>query len=53
MSTTRKFTAVVAVTGLGLAALTACGSSDSGDEGSGSKTVTLVSHDSFASPRPY
>lgn len=47
-TTTRKFTAVVAVTGLGLAALTACGSSDSGDEGSGSKTVTLVSHDSFA-----
>ncbi|MFF3710455.1 thiamine ABC transporter substrate-binding protein [Streptomyces phaeochromogenes] len=48
MSTTRKFTAVVAVTGLGLATLAACGSSDSGDEGSGSKTVTLVSHDSFA-----
>ncbi|MFS8202051.1 thiamine ABC transporter substrate binding subunit [Streptomyces sp. CWNU-52B] len=43
-------TAVVVATGLGLVALTACGSSDSGsgDGGSGSKTVTLVSHDSFA-----
>ncbi|WP_328493690.1 thiamine ABC transporter substrate-binding protein [Streptomyces sp. NBC_00414] len=50
-STTKKITAVVAVTGLGLAVLSACGSSDSGSgdgEGSGSKTVTLVSHDSFA-----
>ncbi|MFJ2260484.1 thiamine ABC transporter substrate binding subunit [Streptomyces sp. NPDC087844] len=49
-SNTLRTTAVVAATGLGLAALTACGSSDegSGDEGSGSKTVTLVSHDSFA-----
>ncbi|MFD6291754.1 thiamine ABC transporter substrate binding subunit [Streptomyces sp. NPDC060205] len=45
-----RITAVVAAGGLGLAALSACGSSDSGsgDEGSGSKTVTLVSHDSFA-----
>ncbi|KAA0922309.1 thiamine ABC transporter substrate-binding protein [Streptomyces apricus] len=49
--TVRSITAVLAATGLGLAALTACGSSDSGDGsdgGSGSKTVTLVSHDSFA-----
>ncbi|WP_373466037.1 thiamine ABC transporter substrate binding subunit [Streptomyces sp. V3I8] len=46
-----RLTAVVATTGLGLAALGACGSSDSGDSGdggSGSRTVTLVSHDSFA-----
>ncbi|MFH8469755.1 thiamine ABC transporter substrate binding subunit [Streptomyces sp. NPDC017991] len=44
-----RVTAVVAATGLGLAALGACGSSDSGSGGgSGSKTVTLVSHDSFA-----
>ncbi|WP_247706615.1 thiamine ABC transporter substrate-binding protein [Streptomyces liliiviolaceus] len=45
-----RITAVVAAGGLGLAALSGCGSSDSGDGdgGSGSKTVTLVSHDSFA-----
>ncbi|WAU84603.1 thiamine ABC transporter substrate-binding protein [Streptomyces sp. Qhu-G9] len=48
-STTRRITAVVAATGLGLV-VAACGSSGSGsgDEGSGSRTVTLVSHDSFA-----
>jgi thiamine transport system substrate-binding protein len=49
VSTTRTFTA--AVVGLGLVTLSACGSSGSGgdsDSGSGSKTVTLVSHDSFA-----
>ncbi|MGP4052653.1 thiamine ABC transporter substrate-binding protein [Streptomyces sp. 2A115] len=50
MSTTKKFTAVAV--GLGLLTLAACGSSDSDDQaggsGSGSKTVTLVSHDSFA-----
>ncbi|MDQ1035885.1 thiamine transport system substrate-binding protein [Streptomyces sp. V3I8] len=51
VSTIHRLTAVVATTGLGLAALGACGSSDSGDSGdggSGSRTVTLVSHDSFA-----
>ncbi|MFD7404746.1 thiamine ABC transporter substrate binding subunit [Streptomyces sp. NPDC059866] len=47
MSNTRKFTAVVV--GLGLVTLSACGSSESGSGGSGdSKTVTLVSHDSWA-----
>lgn len=47
MSTTRKLAAVAV--GIGLVTLSACGSS-SDDEGSsgGSKTVTLVSHDSFA-----
>ncbi|MFF6998113.1 thiamine ABC transporter substrate binding subunit [Streptomyces sp. NPDC008313] len=34
--------------GLGLVTLSACGTSDSGDKAAGSKTVTLVSHDSFA-----
>lgn len=49
MSTKRKTTAaVVAVTGLSLVALSACGSSGSGDSAAASKTVTLVSHDSFA-----
>ncbi|MFE9682505.1 thiamine ABC transporter substrate binding subunit [Streptomyces sp. NPDC006285] len=50
-SITHRLTAAVAATGLGLVALSACGSSDSGDGGSGdegSGTVTLVSHDSFA-----
>ncbi|MFC8515019.1 thiamine ABC transporter substrate binding subunit [Streptomyces sp. NPDC057257] len=42
---TKKYWA--AVVGLGLVTLSACGSS-SGDEGSSSKTVTLVSHDSWA-----
>lgn len=48
MSTTTKCTAVVI--GLGLVTLAACGSSDSGGGGGdgGSRTVTLVSHDSFA-----
>ncbi|MGW1544028.1 thiamine ABC transporter substrate-binding protein [Streptomyces sp. NPDC002309] len=46
MSTTKKFTAVVI--GLGLVTLSACGSSGSGGEGADSKTVTLVSHDSWA-----
>ncbi|MGW6906333.1 thiamine ABC transporter substrate-binding protein [Streptomyces sp. NPDC054940] len=47
MSTTKKWAAVAV--GLGLVTLSACGSS-SEEEGSGggSKTVTLVSHDSFA-----
>ncbi|MFF1305958.1 thiamine ABC transporter substrate binding subunit [Streptomyces sp. NPDC058307] len=42
----KKFCAVVV--GLGLVTLSACGSSSSGSGGSGSKTVTLVSHDSWA-----
>ena len=43
----KKFLA--AVVGLGLVTLSACGSSSSSDsEGNGSKTVTLVSHDSWA-----
>ncbi|MBX9395647.1 thiamine ABC transporter substrate-binding protein [Streptomyces sp. TRM72054] len=46
MSNTKKFTAVVV--GLGLVTLSACGSGESGSGGSGdSKTVTLVSHDSW------
>ena len=46
MSTTKKFAAVAV--GLGLVTLSACGSS-SDDQGSGdSRTVTLVSHDSWA-----
>ncbi|MDH6624148.1 thiamine transport system substrate-binding protein [Streptomyces sp. LBL] len=42
--TSRRFAAVVV--GLGLAGLSACGSSASGS-GGGSKSVTLVSHDSW------
>jgi thiamine transport system substrate-binding protein len=42
----KKFCAVVV--GLGLVTLSACGSSSSGSEKNGSKTVTLVSHDSWA-----
>ncbi|MFG2728725.1 thiamine ABC transporter substrate binding subunit [Streptomyces canus] len=42
----KKFLA--AVVGLGLVTLSACGSSSSDSEGNGSKTVTLVSHDSWA-----
>ncbi|MEJ8671330.1 thiamine ABC transporter substrate-binding protein [Streptomyces sp. MS1.AVA.1] len=55
MSITKKSTvkSVALAVGLGLVALpalSACGSSDtdSGDGGGGSKTVTLVSHDSWA-----
>ncbi|MEU6659856.1 thiamine ABC transporter substrate-binding protein [Streptomyces sp. NPDC046821] len=52
MSTTIKATAVVVAAGIGLVTLSACGGSGSGS-GSGSakadsKTVTLVSHDSWA-----
>ncbi|GAA3743784.1 thiamine ABC transporter substrate-binding protein [Streptomyces tremellae] len=50
MSTTRKLAAAVVAAALGAAALTACGS-DGPSGGSGAtrtKTVTLVSHDSFA-----
>ncbi|MFI5674581.1 thiamine ABC transporter substrate-binding protein [Streptomyces cellulosae] len=43
--TSRRFAAVVV--GVGLVGLSACGSSDSGTGGD-SKTVTLVSHDSWA-----
>ncbi|MFC5216154.1 thiamine ABC transporter substrate-binding protein [Streptomyces coerulescens] len=48
MSITKKATVLVA--GLGLVTLSACGSSDSGGDSpqSGSKTVTLVSHNSWA-----
>ncbi|KOG34781.1 thiamine ABC transporter substrate-binding protein [Streptomyces resistomycificus] len=46
MSITKK--ATVAAVGLGLVALSACGSSDEGGSGGDSKTVTLVSHDSWA-----
>jgi thiamine transport system substrate-binding protein len=45
VSITKK--ATVMVVGLGLVALSACGSSG-GDSAAGSKTVTLVSHDSWA-----
>ncbi|MFJ2827097.1 thiamine ABC transporter substrate binding subunit [Streptomyces sp. NPDC087263] len=50
MSKKKTITAVVAVgVGLGLVTLSACGSTDSGSgSGGDSKTVTLVSHDSFA-----
>jgi thiamine transport system substrate-binding protein len=48
VSITKK--ATVFAVGVGLVTLSACGSSDSGsgDAGSGSKTVTLVSHNSWA-----
>ncbi|WP_327593412.1 thiamine ABC transporter substrate-binding protein [Streptomyces chartreusis] len=48
MSITKK--ATVFAVGLGLVTLSACGSSDSGSDSSdaGSKTVTLVSHNSWA-----
>ncbi|TPQ19839.1 thiamine ABC transporter substrate-binding protein [Streptomyces sporangiiformans] len=51
MSTTKKITA--AAVGLGLVTLSACGSSESGsgDASADSKTVTLVSHDSFAASK--
>ncbi|MBC9711682.1 thiamine ABC transporter substrate-binding protein [Streptomyces sp. TRM66268-LWL] len=50
MSTTRSITTTAVATGLGMVALAACGSGSDGsgsDTGGGSKTVTLVSHDSF------
>ncbi|MEU0040305.1 thiamine ABC transporter substrate-binding protein [Streptomyces sp. NPDC006333] len=47
MSTKRRTTAALVVA-LGLVTLSACGSSGSGDKAADSRTVTLVSHDSFA-----
>ncbi|MFD3653089.1 thiamine ABC transporter substrate binding subunit [Streptomyces sp. NPDC058620] len=50
MSTTTKITVTAVAAALGVTALAGCGSSDDASEGakgSGSKTVTLVSHDSF------
>jgi thiamine transport system substrate-binding protein len=44
----KKKTITAVVVGLGLVTLSACGSSDSGSSDADSKTVTLVSHDSFA-----
>jgi thiamine transport system substrate-binding protein len=43
---TKKYCAVLV--GLGLVTLSACGSGSDGSSGSDSKTVTLVSHDSWA-----
>ncbi|GGN12351.1 thiamine ABC transporter substrate-binding protein [Streptomyces fuscichromogenes] len=49
MHTTHTRTFVAAAVGLGLVTLSACSSSpSSSDDGAGSKTVTLVSHDSWA-----
>lgn len=49
MSTTKKFTAVAVGLGLGLVALSACGTSSStGGSKTESKDITLVSHDSWA-----
>lgn len=56
MSTTKKITVTVLAAALGVSTLAACGGESKDDSagegaGSGSKTVTLVSHDSFnASP---
>ncbi|MFI6947867.1 thiamine ABC transporter substrate binding subunit [Streptomyces sp. NPDC050422] len=53
MSTTKKIAAGAVAAALGATALAGCGSSDDsaagtgGTKGTGSKTVTLVSHDSF------
>ncbi|MDQ1067333.1 thiamine ABC transporter substrate-binding protein [Streptomyces canus] len=44
----KKFLAAVVGLGLSLVTLSACGSSSDDSESSGSKTVTLVSHDSWA-----
>ncbi|MFD6534351.1 thiamine ABC transporter substrate binding subunit [Streptomyces sp. NPDC060184] len=52
MHTTTKYAATALAAALGVTALAGCGSSDDDTAGSGaskgSKTVTLVSHDSFA-----
>ncbi|MEV3931545.1 thiamine ABC transporter substrate-binding protein [Streptomyces sp. NPDC053728] len=50
MNTTTKCAATALAAALGVTVLAGCGGSDdkaSGDTGAGSKTVTLVSHDSF------
>nr|QED93128.1 sugar-binding lipoprotein [Streptomyces sp.] len=48
VSTTKKATVTAVAVGLSLVALSACGSSSgSGDKAEDSKSVTLVSHDSF------
>ncbi|WP_019889805.1 thiamine ABC transporter substrate-binding protein [Streptomyces purpureus] len=48
MSTTKKITVGVLAAALGVGTLAACGSGDKDSAaGTGSKTVTLVSHDSF------
>ncbi|MEV0529179.1 thiamine ABC transporter substrate-binding protein [Streptomyces sp. NPDC050439] len=47
VSTTKKVTVTAVAAAIGLVALSACGSSDSGDNAADSKSVTLVSHDSF------
>ncbi|CAL9542253.1 Thiamine-binding periplasmic protein [Streptomyces sp. enrichment culture] len=49
MSITKK--ATILVVGLGLVTLSACGSSEGGGESGGSRTVTLVSHDSWAASK--
>ncbi|MFF0001251.1 thiamine ABC transporter substrate-binding protein [Streptomyces avermitilis] len=51
MSTTKKFTAAALAAGLGLVTLSACGSSGSGGGDADSKSVTLVSHDSWAASK--
>ncbi|MEU3375409.1 thiamine ABC transporter substrate-binding protein [Streptomyces sp. NPDC006660] len=56
MRSTKRLAAASLAAALGLATLAACGGSDgkkaSGTSGSGGKTVTLVSHDSFAASDP-
>jgi thiamine transport system substrate-binding protein len=49
--TRKKITAVTLATGLGLFTLSACGGSGGESAKSDSKTVTLVSHDSFAASK--
>ncbi|MFF4948938.1 thiamine ABC transporter substrate-binding protein [Streptomyces chattanoogensis] len=49
MSTTSRITATALAAAVGMTALTACGSSDGGS--ADAKTVTLVSHDSFAASK--
>ncbi|MGW0536190.1 thiamine ABC transporter substrate-binding protein [Streptomyces sp. NPDC003032] len=47
MRTTKKVTFTAVAVGVGLVAVSACGGSDSDSTKAGSKSVTLVSHDSF------
>ncbi|QEV20523.1 thiamine ABC transporter substrate-binding protein [Streptomyces alboniger] len=44
---TKKVTFTAVAVGIGLVAVSACGGSDSGSTKDGSKSVTLISHDSF------